>query len=147
MAKKKTPTKKTSTAKSKTKKTLDSIDQTHGKAEDAPSKDPVQSAVDKARELDRILGMRKISPFGTASLEVFEENLSEMNLTDMREVAVKAGIFPNGNRTVLKKKLIKGFVSHNKGVNNAASNVPLNNKAKMPDSSLQQQINDIWAGK
>ena len=136
------------TAKKTTKKTTtDSLEQTHGKLEETSKEDQVESAVAKARDLDSILGMRKMSPFGTASLAVFEEDLAEMNLTDMRELAVKSGIFPSGNRTILKKKLLKGFSAYNKGAGETAANIPLNKRTSLPDSGLQKSIDDIWAGK
>ena len=129
------------------KKSIDSLEQTHGKLEEVSQEDKIQTAVTKARELDAILGMRKMSPFGTASLAVFEEDLSVMNLTDMRELAVKSGIFPSGNRTILKKKLLKGFSAYSKGGTDAAVSIPLNKKTSLPDSDLQKTVNDIWAGK
>jgi hypothetical protein len=138
---------KKTTKKTTKKKSIDSLEQTHGKLEDTHKEDQIESAVTKARELDVILGMRKMSPFGTASLAVFEEDLAGMNLTDMRELAVKSGIFPSGNRTILKKKLLKGFSAYNKGAGEAAANIPLNKRTSLPDSELQKSIDDIWAGK
>ena len=48
-------------------------------------------------------------------LEVFKDDLSEMTLTDMQALAVEAGVFPSGNRSAHKQKLVKEFVSQTKG--------------------------------
>ena len=42
-----------------------------------------------------------------------------MNLTDMQEVAVRAGVFPSGNQTILKQKLLKAFKAEGYGTVNA----------------------------
>ena len=70
---------KKTTKKTTKKKPIDSLEQTHGKLEDTPEQDPIESAVAKARDLDSILGMRKMSPFGTASLAVFMPRTFNVN--------------------------------------------------------------------
>ena len=137
MAKKQT--KKSTASKRKTSvKELESMEQTNGKIEDV---------VSSARDLDQILGMRQKNPFGTTVLAEFEESLSTMNLTDMREVAVTAGIFPSGNRTVLKRKLIKGFSSFCKGFENSRPAIPMKNDQTFPNSKMQKEIDAIWSKK
>lgn len=128
----------TTTPKKPVAKKLESMEQTHGKLE---------SVISAAQDLDKILGLRQRNPFKSSSLEQFEQSLSSMNLTDMREMAVSAGIFPSGNRTILKKKLIKGFSSHHKGLDNSRVAVPVKNKLNFPDSSLQKEIDAIWSKK
>ena len=71
--------------------------------------------VDKVRELEELLGVDQTTVFKTNDLEVFKDNLSEMTLTDMQALAVEAGVFPSGNRSALKQKLVKEFVSQTKG--------------------------------
>jgi len=137
--KKSTASKSTAmTSKKPVAKKLESMEQTHGKLE---------SVVGAAQDLDKILGIRQKNPFKSTSLEQFEEALSSMNLTDMREMAVTAGIFPSGNRTVLKKKLIKGFSSYCKGLDNSRAVIPVKNNSTFPDSSLQKEIDAIWSKK
>jgi hypothetical protein len=63
-----------------------------------------------ACDIEEILGSTPSNPFGTTSSASFEEKLSVMNLTQMQELAVKASVFPSGNKTTLKNKLKKDFV-------------------------------------
>jgi hypothetical protein len=101
---------KSSTKTSSRKKTpLEDLQQTNGKL--------YEPTVDQVRKLEEILEVKKTNPFGTNDLRIFEENVASMNLTDMQEVAVRAGVFPSGNRTVLKNKLIKAFKAEGFGIN------------------------------
>lgn len=131
-------------SKTKSKPSAKKIEeQIHGKVEDE-----VSEAVEKSKTLDKILGIRQKNPFGATSKAEFEESLLGKNLTDLREIAVGAGIFPSGNPTVLKKKLIKGFEDFikGKGDNSASSSVPVNNSFR-PDSELQRKVDEIWSRK
>jgi len=101
---------KGSTKTSSRKKTpLEDLQQTNGKL--------YEPTIDQVRKLEEILEVKKTNPFGTNDLRIFEENVASMNLTDMQEVAVRAGVFPSGNRTVLKNKLIKAFKAEGFGIN------------------------------
>lgn len=117
------------------------VEQIHGKSE--TNEDEVASKVKLAKDLNHILGLNKKNPFGTDSEVQLIESLSSMNLTDMRELAVSAGIFPSGNRTVLKKKILKGFSSYSRGSSGEVRSIPVNN-SRAPDSELQKKINSIW---
>lgn len=105
-SKRKRPTKKTVAKK---KSELESLNLMDGKLE-----------VDKVRELEELLGVNQVNVFKTNDLQVFKDNLSEMTLTDMQALAVEAGVFPAGNRSALKQKLVKEFVSQTKGSRYAA---------------------------
>lgn len=107
MARKKTTTKKTSKSSTKKKVSFEGLNQTNGKN--------YENDVAKARELEEILGIPKISPFKTQDKRVFAEMLKEMNLTDLQAFAVKVGVFPSGNKTVLKNKIKRAFEASNVG--------------------------------
>lgn len=112
MANKKTTTSKSTASKKSTAKkkvSLDSLQQTNGKS--------YEDQVAQARELEDILGIAKINPFKTNDKRVFAEMLQEMNLTDLQAFAVKVGVFPAGNKTVLRNKIKRAFESslHGKG--------------------------------
>lgn len=98
---------KKSTAKKKV--SLDGLQQTNGKS--------YEDQVSRARELEDILGVAKINPFKTNDKRVFAEMLEGMNLTDLQSFAVKVGVFPSGNKTVLRNKIKRAFDSslHGKG--------------------------------
>ena len=106
MAKKKTETSKSTASKKSTVKKqvqLDQLQQTNGKTYD--------EQVSKAKELEEILGIPKINPFKTNDKKVFAEMIQEMNLTDLQAFAVKVGVFPSGNKTVLRNKIKRAFDS------------------------------------
>ena len=112
MANKKTKSSKSTTSKRSTAKkkvSLDNLQQTNGKT--------YEDQVAKARELEDILGIPKINPFKTNDKRVFNEMISEMNLTDLQAFAVKVGVFPAGNKTVLRNKIKRAFDNslHGKG--------------------------------
>ena len=85
----------------KEKPQLESLEHTNGKSYD--------EQVARAKELEQIMGLQKMSPFKTNDPEAFEEMLEDMNLTDLQSMAVKVGIFPSGNKTVLKNKIKRSF--------------------------------------
>lgn len=133
--------KKVSKTKSKTSKkpSVKKMEHANGKIEDA---------VNVSKELDQILGMRQKNPFKASSLAEFEESLKGKNLTDLREMCVTAGIFPSGNNTMLRKKLLKGFDSFMKGGSaSTLSQIPLNEGTDAPKSDVQQRIDEIWSNK
>lgn len=67
------------------------------------------SEIEKIRDLENLLRPNIENPFGTDNQEKFEEDLANMNLTDLQSLAVSAGVFPSGNKTTLKNKLKKEF--------------------------------------
>lgn len=87
--------------KRKNTKKLDNLKMVDGKSE----------AVEKIKELHEILGVPTVNPFGTNSIEEFEEKMDEMNLSDLQALAVRVGLFPGGSRLNLKNKLTKEFYS------------------------------------
>ena len=65
----------------------------------------------QARGLDELLSDNTSNPFKTEKPEEFERQLDDMNLAQMQEMAVRASIFPSGNKTTLKNKLSREFKS------------------------------------
>jgi hypothetical protein len=68
----------------------------------------------KMRQLEVLLGVSQISPFGTNEMEIFEENLAEMSLSDMQKLAHKIGVNPYLEKPNLKKSLIREFSAYTK---------------------------------
>lgn len=62
-----------------------------------------------ATDIEEILSIKSKNPFGTTSEADFENKLGDMNMSQMQELAVKASVFPSGNKTTLKNKLKKEF--------------------------------------
>ena len=88
---------------SNAKDKLGSLQQTNGKS--------YEDQVSRAKELEGILGIPKINPFKTNDKRIFKEMIQDMNLTDLQAFAVKVGVFPSGNKTVLRNKIKKAFDS------------------------------------
>lgn len=63
---------------------------------------------EKSKSIEEIL-VKKKNPFGTNSIDTLEEMLEGMNLRQVQELAVKASVFPSGNKTSLKNKIRKEF--------------------------------------
>jgi hypothetical protein len=73
-----------------------------------------QDFTNKMRELEVLLGVSEISPFGTNEMEIFEENLREMSLSDMQKLALKIGTNPYLEKPLLKQSLIREFSAYTK---------------------------------
>lgn len=84
-------------------KNLDNIEVTNGK-----------DFVEKQKQLEELLGINKISPFGTNELEVFEDKLKGATQADMQKIAQRVGLNPFLDRGRLKKALIKEFMDYTK---------------------------------
>lgn len=69
----------------------------------------------KKEELSRLEAALSVkerrNPFGTDSSDEFNSKLASMTLIDMQSMAVACGVFPSGNKTTLKNKLIRKFKS------------------------------------
>lgn len=68
----------------------------------------------KTKELEILLGVDTINPFGTNELDIFEDNLKSMTLADMRKLAEKIGINSMQDRPTLRTILINEFKASNR---------------------------------
>ena len=69
---------------------------------------------DKMSKLESVLGVDKISPFGTNELDVFQDKLKNMSYADMRNIASRVGLSPYLDQARIKQSLISEFKSQNK---------------------------------
>jgi hypothetical protein len=123
----------TASRNNKNKNTLEGIQQTNGKV--------YEYDVKQVRKLEEILETKKTNPFGTSDARVFNENLAGMNLSDMQEIAVRCGVFPNGNKTILRNKLIKAFKAE--GFGNMANVVRSDKRVELdPNNKSHKEIID-----
>ena len=81
----------------------------------ADGKVHVDPDIQKVKQLEEILGIRKSNPFGTSNIDIFREKLSEMTIVDMQHMCEKVGIFASGSRQEIREKLLREFKSTNKG--------------------------------
>ena len=143
MKQKKKTTKRTAVKKTtakggqKTTNKLDNLTTTNGKS--------YEQSVAVVKKLEELLDVKQTNPFGTQDSRIFKENLSEMNLSDMQALAVRAGIFPNGNQTILKQKLLKAFRAEGYGTVNAVMEAD-NQVALDPSNPKHKEIIDYLGG-
>lgn len=90
------------------KSELDDLQLADGKVHTDPD-------IEKVKQLEEILGIKKLNPFGTSNLEIFQQRLSEMTIVDMQHMCEKIGIFASGSRQQIREKLLREFKSTSKG--------------------------------
>lgn len=78
-------------------------------------RDHIAVEADEARNLEDLLGFKETNPFGVSSADEFDSALEELQLTNLQEMAVNAGVFPSGTKATLKNKLRKAFAEYTQG--------------------------------
>jgi hypothetical protein len=101
----------------------------------------------KAKSVEDLLSVPN-NPFGTNSFDDLESELQGMNLRQMQELAVKASIFPSGNKTSLKNKIRREFkvkfgTTDGQNKYDTSSDSPVID----PKSKLAKEVLDILNGK
>jgi len=61
--------------------------------------------IQNLRDLEELLGVKTMNPYGTLNQEIFAEKLESMTLTDLQNLSIKIGIPPTRNSIELKKNL------------------------------------------
>lgn len=89
---------------------------------------------EKIKQLEVILGVQELSPFKTNELEIFEDNLKSMNLTDMMRMAQKAGLNPRLDKPRLKAAMIKEFKAYTRNNRNNIIPNPVESVKLDPDN-------------
>jgi len=95
------------TASAKKKIKLSELDYSSGKLDD--------ETLSRIEDLEDILGVREVNPFGTNDSVIFEQQLKEMTLSDLQNLCGKIRLFASGNTRELKEKLRKEFRRVTKG--------------------------------
>lgn len=85
--------------------TLQEFEITDGKTRD-------EEEFQKMKDLEEILGIRQVNPYGTLNRDIFEEKLGDMTMTDMQSLAMQVGFPPTRDRHALKRGLAKSFDSY-----------------------------------
>ena len=68
----------------------------------------------KMGELENVLGVDSINPFGTNELDIFEDKMKEMNHADLQNLAYKVGVNPFRGGSALKSMLVREFKDYNR---------------------------------
>jgi hypothetical protein len=100
--------KKKSAKKKATKKIdstyLEEFDVTDGK--DRSSK---EKHIQETRELELLLGVTQCNPYETLSKDVFQDRIATASVAELTDLAVRVGVTPARNTSLLKKDLLKSF--------------------------------------
>lgn len=123
--------KKNTNSKAAAKKTAKKIQQF------SDGKNHIEEEANYARSLEDMIGRKHKNPFGAENLEEFEDSLANMQLTQMQELAVKAGVFPSGTKVTLKSKLIKAYRQQAQG---ALKAIQVTKPAVEPGSQKEKDI-------
>lgn len=82
-------------------------------------------AVEKVKKLEEVLGIKTVNPFGTNDPNIFENQLKDSNLSDLQNIAMKVGVFPDGSLARLRDKLRAEFQRVTRGARTISMEDPL----------------------
>ena len=99
-----------------------------------------------AKDIEDLL-MPDTNPFGTNSMEDLEGMLEGMNLRQVQEVAVKASVFPSGNKTSLKNKIKKEFKMKYLTKDGGRRNYAASESPVVQDKALAEEVANILNGR
>lgn len=68
----------------------------------------------KQRELEEMLGISQISPFGTYDYDIFKQKLKESTQADLQKLAHRVGLNPFLDKSRIKTALEREFLSYTK---------------------------------
>ena len=103
MSKKKSP-KKMSVSKGVEKKHFEEFDVTDGK-----ERDKKQEALEEVKELEELLGMPQMNPYGTLNRDIFRQKLESSSASELTDLAARVGVPRERNMNLLRKSLLKSF--------------------------------------
>lgn len=103
----------------------------------ADGKNHIAAEAEHARNLESMLTRKTRNIFAAESLEAFESSLASMQLSQMQELAVKAGVFPSGTKFTLKNKLIKAYRQYIQGSNKS---IQVTKPIVEPGSKKEQEL-------
>ena len=86
------------------KKHLEEFDITDGKHRSSK-----QEQIEQVKELEDLLGMPKMNPYGTLHRDIFKQRLDNCNASELTDLAARVGIPRERNMNLLRKSLMKSF--------------------------------------
>ena len=108
MSKKKSAKKKTDPkagiSKGVEKKHLEEFDVTDGKDRNKFEKDLAE-----VKELEELLGMPQMNPYGTLNKELFKRRLESCSASELTDLAARVGLPRERNMQLLRQSLMKSF--------------------------------------
>ena len=86
------------------KKNLEEFDVTDGKERDKKEK-----ALEEVKELEELLGMPQMNPYGTLNRDIFRQRLESSSASDLTDLAARVGVPRERNMNLLRKSLLQSF--------------------------------------
>ncbi len=86
------------------KKHLEDFDITDGKERSEKEKE-----IEKVKELEELLGMPQMNPYGTMHRDLFKQRVDASSVADLTDLAAKIGVPRERNNNLLRKSLMKSF--------------------------------------
>lgn len=63
-------------------------------------------------ELEKLLGVDKVNPYGTFDKDTFASKVETMGIDEMRNLAVRVGVMPTSRQGEMRKRLLNNFDSY-----------------------------------
>lgn len=86
------------------KKHLEEFDITDGKHRSSK-----EEQIELVKELEDLLGMPQMNPYGTLHRDIFRQRLDSCNASELTDLAARVGIPRERNMNLLRKSLMKSF--------------------------------------
>tara|TARA_R100000734_G_C3317504_1_gene110713 strand:+ start:536 stop:970 length:435 start_codon:yes stop_codon:yes gene_type:complete len=86
------------------KKHLEEFDVTDGKDRSEKEKE-----IERVKELEELLGMPQMNPYGTMHRDVFKQRVDASSAADLTDLAARVGLPRERNTNLLRKSLMKSF--------------------------------------
>lgn len=84
---------------------------------DGKDRDSFEEEVQRVKELEELLGMPQMNPYGTLNRELFKRRLDDSSASELTDLAARVGLPRERNMNLLKKSLMKSFdfygIKHN----------------------------------
>jgi len=83
---------------------------TDGKNRSSESK--ASKSIYDSKDLESLLDMGKMNPYGTIDKETFAEKVEKMGIEQMRNLAIRVGVTPTNRQNQMRKRLLDNFDSY-----------------------------------
>ena len=101
-----------------------------------------RSRTDKIKEIERVFGISRISPFGTSNKDVFKEKLGKMTLKEKARLAEKLGVLKAANDVEQEKFLWEAFTDYSRR-NGDPAGERVDNVSTPKEVKLSEQAREV----
>ncbi len=94
--------------------TLEQLETVTGKLPEEEEEKTAEEKLNHVRAMEEVFGTKKVNPYGTTELSIFEEKLKGMTYADLQNLAYEVGVSGNYQPPQLRKALKNSFVQASK---------------------------------